>query len=103
MATFGVEFTIGIPAFDDLEDRVDAFYTSLAENFTLVSVDVALDVDKGSLVPLLGVNCPDEFDAESFVVGVAADAVKKALLDSKLVEPEDDEGVRPSARVLEFA
>jgi len=103
MATFGVEFTIGIPAVDDLEDKVDRFYGSLVGNFPLVSVDVALDVDRGRVVALLGINSPDDLDPDSFVTGVASDAVNRALRDSGLVDAEDDEGVRPSARVLAFA
>jgi hypothetical protein len=103
MSTFGIEFAIGVPStVTDLEDKVDSFYDSLSRNFGLVSVDVALNLEKGSINVLLGVNCPADFDAESLVSGVATEAISKALLDSGIDEPDEQSVWQPSARIREF-
>ena len=103
MSTFGVEFAIGIAAtVDEIEERVDAFYSSLSENFTIVSVDVAWDSERGSLSTLLGVSIPNGLEQEQLAADVASDAVKMALTVSGLAGSSDN-GLSPSARVLNFA
>lgn len=104
MATFGVEFVIGIqPPIDDIEEKVDKFYTSLSSNFALKSIDLAWNDTKGSLSALLGVESPEGLDAEDLVSGIASDAVKKALVESGITDTAGDEEFMPSARILEFA
>lgn len=104
MAVHGIEFIVGFAAeVEDIEDRVDDMYSCLRSNFALVSVDLALDIEKGQIHLLLGVSTPDAISAEQerLAVEIAGEAVKRALEQSGLVEPEV--ALPPSARVSEFA
>jgi hypothetical protein len=100
--TFGIEFTIGIPAsVDEIDEKVDSFYLSLADNFALVNVDTAWNAERGSLSALLAVTSPRGLNAESYATGVASDAFRTALLVSGLVQTSET-SFTPSARVREL-
>lgn len=102
MTTFGVEFNIGVAATIDVTDeRIDAFYGSLANNTGLESVDVAWNETRGTLTALVAVSVPDGFSGDEFAGGVASDAVGKALVDSGF-QPGNGEP-SPSTRALAFA
>ena len=104
MSTFGIEFAVVLPtAADVIDEKVENFYISLANNFALVNVDVSWNDDESTLAALVAVEAPDGFDPEEFVTGVASDAIKKALHDSGFIEASDQQEFTPSAKVLQFA
>lgn len=104
MATFGVEFTIGLPAAIELsEENLDQIYTSLSLTMSVVSADLAWTPERGRLAALVGVTTPDGFESEEFATGIATDAFKKALADCGLTLLGEDDGLTPSSRVEEYA
>lgn len=79
MSMFGLEVTATIAApLDDSE--AERIYTSLASNFAIKSIDMAIDAANGSIDFLLGVESPSFCeDHEEFVRGVAQDALHRAF------------------------
>lgn len=107
MSVHGIEFEIGFAKeVTEVEDRVDKLVECLAENFAMVSIDVALDTDKGRISVLLGVETSNQItsDQEQLAAELAGDAVERALVVSGFAPPSNRESsLRPSSRVSEFA
>ncbi len=64
---------------DFSDEWVDLVYSSLEQNVAIVSRDLLLDEEAGSLSAVLGIECPEGLDPESLVEGIARDAMDKAI------------------------
>jgi len=61
------------------ELELERIFASLESNMAIRSIDIAGDMDRGTLKFLLAVECPKGLDSESLVTGIVDDALTAAL------------------------
>lgn len=78
------------------DEELERIFVSLESNMAIKSIDIAGELDQGTITFLLAVECPTGLDTKSLVTGIVDDALTKAL-------NEDGSSFRHEAPTLALA
>lgn len=103
--TFGVEANLTLHDFTDATlDKVENLYSALADTMAIMSVDLAVDAAQSNVSILLGIQCEEGLDSHEFILGIAKDAIVRALTTVGLPPlSRHDASALEEAHILAFA